>query len=89
MVDNHNLAYNLVVLGKMIDILPTEFSEPLKRQHNTVLEAMSIFMADLSAIDQAIITQIEEQLTDIKYVIYDLEVTRRERDELRRQLDDR
>jgi hypothetical protein len=76
------LAYQLAVLAKMLDVLPPAIREPLLNQQRKVVEAILAFQANLHDLKELI----ETNRLNAAYITFDLEATKRERDQLRRQL---
>ncbi|HEY2249458.1 MAG TPA: transcriptional regulator [Planctomycetaceae bacterium] len=78
------LPRELVELGKRIAGLPTGFQKDLEPNYNQVVDSVRRRRKILSLVQDAL----SQLRLDIKYLMFDLEVTRRERDALRDQLAD-
>ena len=78
------LPKDMVDLGKMISSLPAE--------HRTVLEPVYARVAQSTKRRRQILHLVQEALSqlrlDMKYLVFDLEATRRERDGYRRSLEE-
>lgn len=79
-----DLPYDLVQLKDAIQALPEE--------HRTVLEPLASRVIDSTRRRRKIMTLVQDALAqlrlDMKYLLFDLEATRRERDEYRRQVEE-
>lgn len=73
----------LVELGKLIAGLPDDEFEELEASYNQVVDCVKRRRRILALVQEAL----AQLRLDIKYLMFDLEVTRKERDELRAQLD--
>jgi len=78
------LPRELIELGKSIAALPVEHQAHLDRVYIEVVEAVRRRRRILNLVQEAL----SQLRLDIKYLMFDLDVTRRERDELRQQLND-
>ena len=78
------LPRELVELGKRIAGLPSGLSRDLEPNYNQVVDSVRRRRRILSLVQDAL----SQLRLDIKYLMFDLEVTRRERDALRDQLAD-
>lgn len=78
------LPRELIELGKSIASLPVEYQANLDRAFIEVVEAVRRRRRILNLVQEAL----SQLRLDIKYLMFDLDVTRRERDELRQQLND-
>src|SRR5579863_6252147 len=78
------LPRELVELGKRIAGLPADFQRDLEPNYNQVVDSVRRRRKILSLVQDAL----SQLRLDIKYLMFDLEVTRRERDALRDQLAD-
>jgi hypothetical protein len=76
------LPRELVELGKRIAGLPVGFQQDLEPNFNQVVDSVRRRRRILSLVQDAL----SQLRLDIKYLMFDLEVTRRERDALRDQL---
>lgn len=77
------LPRELVELGKQINELSVEGQEDLNSNYQRVVESVRRRRRILALVQEAL----SQLRLDIKYLMFDLEVTRRERDELREELD--
>ncbi len=79
-----DLPDELIELGKRINALPEEQFQSLEPLYAQVVECVRR--------RRRILTLVQDSLSqlrlDIKYLLFDLEVTRRERDEFRAQLEE-
>jgi hypothetical protein len=78
------LPRELIELGKRITGLPAGFQHDLEPIYNQVVDSVRRRRRILSLVQDAL----SQLRLDIKYLMFDLEVTRRERDALRDQLAD-
>lgn len=78
------LPRELIELGKRINGLPAGFQRDLEPIYNQVVDSVRRRRRILSLVQDAL----SQLRLDIKYLMFDLEVTRRERDALRDQLAD-
>lgn len=78
------LPRELIELGKRITGLPAGFQQDLEPIYNQVVDSVRRRRRILSLVQDAL----SQLRLDIKYLMFDLEVTRRERDALRDQLAD-
>jgi hypothetical protein len=74
----------LIDLGKEIAKLPAGEQPEVEAAYSRVIDAVSRRRRILSLVQEAL----SQLRLDIKYLMFDLEVTRRERDELRKGLED-
>lgn len=74
----------LIELGKRIAALPEELYADFNAPYVQTVEAIRRRKRILNLVQEAL----SQLRLDIKYLVFDLEVTRRERDELRRELDE-
>ncbi len=77
-------SLNLSELGALIEELPPELKPRFEKAFRRVVNGMNHRQRVLSFI-QGSISQLR---FDMKYLVFDLEATRRERDKYRRQLED-
>ncbi len=77
------LPRELVELGKQILALPPEIQKELETPYGQVVESVKRRRRILSLVQEAL----SQLRLDIKYLMFDLEATRKERDELRERLD--
>ena len=78
------LPRELITLGKSIAALPAEYQAELDRAFIEVVEAVRRRRRILNLVQEAL----AQLRLDIKYLMFDLDVTRRERDQLKEQLND-
>lgn len=74
----------MIELGKQIAALPEEHYASFNEPYVQAVEAIKRRKRILSLVQEAL----SQLRLDIKYLMFDLEVTRKERDDLRRQLDE-
>ena len=77
------LPRELVELGKRLAMLPAPEQGELPQLYNQVVESVRRRRRILSLVQEAL----SQLRLDIKYLMFDLEVTREERDALREQLE--
>ena len=82
--ESDQLPRELIELGKEIAKLPAGAQPEMEAAYSRVIEAVSRRRRILSLVQEAL----SQLRLDIKYLMFDLEVTRRERDELRKGLED-
>ena len=73
----------LIELGKKISTLAPPVQKELEVQYSRVVDAVRRRRRILALVQEAL----SQLRLDIKYLMFDLEVTRRERDELRQRLE--
>lgn len=73
----------LVELGRLIAALPERESGRLEASYVEVVDCVKRRRRILALVQEAL----SQLRLDIKYLMFDLEITRKERDELREQLD--
>ncbi len=83
-LESDDLPREFVELGRQIASLPEPYASQLDTAYRHALEAVGRRRRILSLVQEAL----AQLRLDIKYLIFDREVTRRERDELRSQLGD-
>lgn len=76
------LPREIIELAREIAALPLELQPPLEATYNRVVDSVLRRRRILSLVQEAL----SQLRLDIKYLMFDLDVTRRERDELREQL---
>lgn len=81
--DDEELPRELVELGQRIAALPTHWQKDLNVAYGRVIESVRRRRRILSLVQEAL----AQLRLDIKYLMFDLEVTREERDQLREQLE--
>lgn len=77
------LPRELIELGRRIASLPPEHLKTLEGPFSQVVECVRRRRRILSLVQEAL----AQLRLDVKYLVFDLDVTRQERDELRAQLD--
>lgn len=82
--EGEQLPRELIELARRIADLPPEHQPDLESAYNRVVDSVRRRRRILSLVQEAL----AQLRLDIKYLMFDLEVTRRERDELRQQLDE-
>lgn len=80
-----DLPRELVDLGQRIQLLSPESRDKLSAPYEQVVDCVRRRRRILSLVQEAL----SQLRLDIKYLMFDLEVTRRERDELRARLTER
>lgn len=70
-------------MGRLIAALPEEEFDQLESSYNRVVDGVKRRRRILALVQEAL----AQLRLDIKYLMFDLEITRQERDELREQLD--
>jgi hypothetical protein len=78
------LPRELIELGKEIAKLPAGQQPGIEAAYSRAIESVNRRRRILSLVQEAL----SQLRLDIKYLMFDLEVTRRERDELRKGLED-
>lgn len=73
----------LIALGKLIASLPDDEFEQLESSYNEVVDCVKRRRRILALVQEAL----GQLRLDIKYLMFDLEITRQERDQLREELD--
>ena len=79
----HDLPRELVDLARAIAALPDEQQTELEGVYMRVVDSVKRRRRILSLVQEAL----AQLRLDIKYLMFDLEVTRKERDELKERLD--
>jgi len=79
-----DLPREVVDLAKHIAALPADLQEDLEASYNRVIESIRRRRRILALVQEAL----SQLRLDVKYLMFDLEVTRSERDELRERLGD-
>lgn len=77
------LPRELVELGRRIAALPPEHAKALEGSFTQVVECVRRRRRILSLVQEAL----AQLRLDVKYLVFDLDVTRQERDELRAQIE--
>ena len=78
----NELPRELIDLARSIAALPDEYQGDLETAYNRVVDSVRRRRRILALVQEAL----SQLRLDIKYLMFDLEVTRRERDELRERL---
>lgn len=78
------LPRELIELGKKIAALPEEHYQEIERSYSQVVDCVRRRRRILNLVQEAL----SQLRLDVKYLMFDLEVTRQERDLLRSQNDD-
>lgn len=78
------LPRELIELGKKIALLPEEHYRELEQPYSQVVECVKRRRRILNLVQEAL----SQLRLDVKYLMFDLEITRQERDLLRAQIDD-
>ena len=81
---NAETPVELLELIQVIDTLPAELRESLQPALGRVVECSTRRRRILNLVQEAL----SQLRLDMKYLVFDLEATRRERDELKARLDD-
>lgn len=83
--DEDEIPRELAELGRRIEALSEPIRGDLVQAHQRVVDSVRRRRRILSLVQEAL----SQLRLDIKYLMFDLEVTRQERDELKQQLEDR
>jgi len=83
--DEDEIPRELAELGQRIEALSEPARAELVLAHQRVVDSVRRRRRILSLVQEAL----SQLRLDIKYLMFDLEVTRQERDELKQQLEDR
>jgi hypothetical protein len=83
--DDDEIPRELAELGQRIEALTEPSRGELMLAHQRVIDSVRRRRRILSLVQEAL----SQLRLDIKYLMFDLEVTRQERDELKQQLEDR
>src|ERR1044072_1971684 len=79
-----DLPREVIELGRKIAALPPQHSHALETAYSQVVDCVHRRRRLLALVQEAL----AELRLDIKYLMFDLDATRKERDELRAQLDE-
>ena len=82
--DRNQLPRELIELGKKIAALPESEYQQLHHSYTRVLDCVRRRRRILELVQEAL----SQLRLDIKYLMFDLEMTRKERDEFKAQLDE-
>ena len=83
--EDDEIPRELADLGQRIESLTDPLRGELVQAHQRVVDSVRRRRRILSLVQEAL----SQLRLDIKYLMFDLEVTRQERDELKQQLEDR
>jgi hypothetical protein len=78
------LPREIIDFAKHIAKLPEEFQDEMEAAYNRVVDSVRRRRRILGLVQEAL----SQLRLDIKYLMFDLEMTRRERDELRGRMED-
>ncbi len=78
------LPREIIEMAKHIAALPADLQGELEVSYNRVVDSVRRRRRILSLVQEAL----SQLRLDIKYLMFDLDATRKERDELREQIDD-
>ena len=81
--ESEQLPRELIELGRHISSLPEGEQRHLEESYNRVVDSVRRRRRILALVQEAL----SQLRLDIKYLMFDLEVTRKERDELKSRLD--
>lgn len=79
----NDLPRELLDLAKAIAVLPDQYQKDLEPVYTRVVDSVKRRRRILALVQEAL----AQLRLDIKYLMFDLEVTRKERDELRERLE--
>lgn len=82
--ETEELPRELIDMAKHIAVLPDALQGDLEQSYNRVVDSVRRRRRILSLVQEAL----SQLRLDIKYLMFDLDATRQERDELREQLED-
>ena len=82
--EDSELPREVIDLARHIAALPPEYQTDLEVAYNRVIDSVRRRRRILSLVQEAL----SQLRLDIKYLMFDLEVTRKERDELKERLGD-
>lgn len=83
--EDDEIPRELADLGRRLEALSDPLRGELLQAHQRVIDSVRRRRRILSLVQEAL----SQLRLDIKYLMFDLEVTRQERDELKQQLEDR
>jgi hypothetical protein len=81
---SEELPRELVELGKRIAVLPEQYFKELEQPYTQAVDCVRRRRRILNLVQEAL----SQLRLDVKYLMFDLDVTREERDRLRAQLDE-
>lgn len=82
--NSEELPREVIDLARHIAALPSELQEDLETSYQRVVDSVKRRRRILTLVQEAL----AQLRLDIKYLMFDLDVTRKERDELRAKLED-
>lgn len=82
--EDNELPREVIDLAKHIAALPREYQTDLEVAYNRVIDSVRRRRRILSLVQEAL----SQLRLDIKYLMFDLDATRKERDELKERLSD-
>ena len=82
-IDVDELPRELIELGRRVAELPPEHLEAIEKPFRQVVEGVRRRRRILSLVQEAL----AQLRLDVKYLVFDLDVTRKERDELRAEVE--
>jgi len=82
--NENELPREVIDLAKYIAALPSEYQPDLEAAYNRVVDSVRRRRRILALVQEAL----SQLRLDIKYLMFDLEMTRKERDELRERMGD-
>ena len=80
---SEELSTDIVELGAALQVLPAEYRQRLEPLFSRVVESSRRRRRILNLVQEAL----SQLRVDMKYLMFDLEATRRERDDYRRKLE--
>jgi hypothetical protein len=83
-IESDDLPKEFIELGRQIAGLPEPYASRIDAAYRNAIEAVARRRRILSLVQEAL----SQLRLDVKYLMFDLEVTRRERDALQSQLGD-
>lgn len=83
---NNHIEHEIMKMAIMLGQLPAETSKPLLEQFHLILKSIANSTIQTYAFLQRVDKNLSDLGLDISYIKFDLESTRRERDELKSQL---
>jgi hypothetical protein len=81
--DQNEIPTELVELGELISSLSSDRQDELTEKYRRVVESVRRRRRILTLVQEAL----SQLRLDVKYLMFDLEVTRRERDQLQEQVE--
>ena len=83
--EEQSIPKELLELGQHIATMPDSIQQELNESYNRVVEAVQRRRRILTLVQEAL----AQLRLDIKYLMFDLDVTKAERDQLKEQLEER